>query len=62
MSDSELNPVAVAAQGSGNVLEGLREVFQNRLLLLRVFVFMAANFVAMVFLTWMPTFCFRSFI
>jgi len=66
MSDSELDPTALAAappdpHAGGSVLEGLREVFENRMVLLLVVVFMAANFVAVVFLTWMPTFLNQKF-
>jgi MFS family permease len=52
---------AGAAHGGGSLLEGLREVFENRMVLLLVVVFMAANFVAVVFLTWMPTFLNQKF-
>jgi len=42
-------------------MDGLREVLENRMVLLLVVVFMAANFVAVVFLTWMPTFLNQKF-
>jgi MFS family permease len=45
----------------GSILEGFREVFENPMVLLLVTVFMAANFVAVVFLTWMPTFLMAGF-
>ena len=66
MSDEGIEPAAVAAaspdpHAGGSVLQGLREVFSNRMVLLLVGVFMAANFVAVVFLTWMPTFLYRKF-
>jgi MFS family permease len=46
---------------SVGLLEGFKEVFQNRMVLLLVAVFMGANFVAVVFLTWMPTFLTEKF-
>jgi MFS family permease len=60
MSDDPSDPVS-DPHGDGNILESLREVFENRMVLLLVVVFMAANFVAVVFLTWMPTFLYRKF-
>ena len=39
----------------------LRAVFDNPLVLILVIVFMGANFVAVVFLTWMPSFLNRKF-
>jgi MFS family permease len=44
-----------------SLLSGFAEVFANRLVLLLVAVFMAANFVAAIFLTWMPTFLHDKF-
>ena len=65
MSDAEFDPLALEAMpdahAGGSVMEGLREVFANRMVLLLVVVFMAANFVAVVFLTWMPTFLYQKF-
>jgi MFS family permease len=65
MSDAALDPiqpdVAPDPHSGGSIVEGLREVFQNRMVMLLVVVFMAANFVAVVFLTWMPTFLYRKF-
>ncbi|WP_213805537.1 MFS transporter [Granulicella sp. dw_53] len=46
---------------SGNLLVGLREVLRNPMVLLLIAVFIGANFVAVVFLTWMPTFLFQKF-
>lgn len=66
MSDQQLDPVAQIAvspdpHSGGNIINGFLEVFQNRMVLLLVVVFMAANFVAVVFLTWMPTFLYQKF-
>jgi MFS family permease len=41
--------------------EGLRAVVQNAAVWLLIGVFIGANFVAMVFTVWMPTFLFRKF-
>lgn len=41
--------------------DGLREIFGNPLVRLFIFVFMGANFVAVVFLVWMPSFLYRKF-
>jgi MFS family permease len=42
--------------GDGSPLEGAAEVLANGMVLLLMAVFVGANFVAMIFLTWMPTF------
>ncbi|CAN5535632.1 MFS transporter [soil metagenome] len=49
------------AHTNGNILLGLREVLRNPMVLLLAAVFIGANFVAVVFLTWMPTFLFQKF-
>jgi MFS family permease len=49
---------AAPASGLGAVLQG---VFASRMVPVLMFVFIGANFVAMVFLTWMPSFLFRKF-
>jgi MFS family permease len=66
MSDREADPAAFAAaepdpHRGGSLMDGLREVMENRMVLLLVVVFMAANFVAVVLLTWMPTFLNQKF-
>ena len=43
------------------VLQGIAEVLRNRLALALIAIFIGANFVAVVFLTWMPTFLYRKF-
>jgi MFS family permease len=45
----------------GQLAEGLRELSRNRIAWLLVIVFMGANFVAMIFTVWMPTFLYRQF-
>jgi MFS family permease len=52
---------SVDTQRAGNILVGFREVLRNRMVLLLAAVFVGANFVAVVFLTWMPTFLFQKF-
>jgi MFS family permease len=66
MSDAASDALEPAApsldpHAGGSFIEGLREVFENRMVMLLVIVFMAANFVAVVFLTWMPTFLNQKF-
>ncbi len=46
---------------AGGIAEGLKEVLRNRMVLLLILVFMGANFVAVVFLTWIPTFLYQKF-
>lgn len=43
------------------LMDGLRRLLGNRVVLLLISVFVGANFVAMIFLTWMPSFLFRKF-
>jgi MFS family permease len=51
-----------AAQGTkGGIVAGLLEVLSNPMVLLLILVFIGANFVAVVFLTWMPTFLYQKF-
>ncbi len=45
----------------GDVRRGLKEIFSKRMVLILISVFIGANFVAMVFLTWMPSFLYRKF-
>jgi MFS family permease len=43
------------------MFEGAGEIFRNRMVLILMAVFAGANFVAMIFLTWMPSFLFSKF-
>ncbi len=43
------------------IREGLQEIFSNRMVAILMMVFIGANFVAVVFLTWMPSFLYRKF-
>ena len=45
----------------GNVLATVRELFGNPMVRILMAVFVGANFVAMIFLTWMPSFLRRKF-
>lgn len=45
----------------GRLREGLHELAGNRIAWVLVAVFMGANFVAMIFTVWMPTFLYRQF-
>jgi MFS family permease len=49
------------AQPQENLITDLREVLRNPMVLLLTAVFIGANFVAIVFLTWMPTFLHQKF-
>lgn len=49
------------SQSGGSFTGGLRAIFTNHMALLLAGVFIAANFVAVVFLTWMPTFLYQKF-
>jgi len=53
--------LGTAASGSRGVGADLREIFKNRMVFVLVTVFIGANFVAMIFLSWMPSFLFRKF-
>ena len=44
-----------------SLLSGVREVLSRPIAVLLIIVFMGANFVAVVFLTWMPTFLYNTF-
>ena len=46
---------------SPRLIEGLRELARNRAAWILVMVFIGANFVAMIFTVWMPTYLFRAF-
>ena len=46
---------------SGRLMEASRELARNRAVWLLVVVFMGANFVAMIFTVWVPTYLFRTF-
>jgi MFS family permease len=48
-------------RGFRNFMEGLRTVFGSRRVIAMIAVFMGANFVAVVFLTWLPTFLLEKF-
>jgi MFS family permease len=50
-----------ARAGDAGICEGLKEIFSNRMVAVLCFVFIGANFVAVVFLTWMPSFLYRKF-
>jgi MFS family permease len=49
------------ASAFASLLEGLGDILQNPMAVLLIFVFIGANFVAVVFLTWLPTFLYEKF-
>ena len=59
MSDPACEAVEVDQRSS--LFEALKELFSNRLAVLLILVFMCANFVAVVFLAWTPTFLYEKF-
>jgi MFS family permease len=54
-----LPPARINPQASH--FDVLKELFANRVVLLLIAVFMGANFVAVVFLAWMPSFLYQKF-
>jgi MFS family permease len=54
-------PVHGAFDFSGGVMNSLRAIFAHRMVAVLISVFIGANFVAVIFLTWMPSFLFRKF-
>jgi MFS family permease len=54
-------PVHGAFEFHGGVMESLRRIFSHRMVPILMAVFIGANFVAVIFLTWMPSFLFRKF-
>ena len=54
-------PASANPHASGNLVEAFREVLVNRTALVLILAFIGANFVAVVFLTWMPTFLYQKF-
>lgn len=52
---------AELSKSGGSLWSGVGAVLQNRMAMLLVAVFLGANFVAAVFLTWLPTFLYDKF-
>jgi MFS family permease len=64
MSEQPSHPALVSSakvDSRANLFEALKELFANRAVLVLITVFMGANFVAVVFLAWMPTFLYQKF-
>lgn len=57
MSDSNVGPLHTDKR----LIDGLKEIARNRAAWLLIWVFMGANFVAMILIVWMPTFLYRKF-
>ena len=51
----------VSRKGFEDLMEGIRTVFRSRRVVAMIVAFMGANFVAVVFLTWLPTFLLEKF-
>jgi len=50
-----------SAPGGGNLLQELKALLASPIVRLLILAFVGANFVAVVFLTWMPSFLYRKF-
>jgi MFS family permease len=61
VSDGQTDAAVLGTERQTGLLHGLREVLRNPMALLLIAVFIGANFVAVVFLTWMPTFLYNKF-
>jgi MFS family permease len=61
MSELPTPQAAPATQSQESLVTDLRAVLRNPMVLLLTAVFIGANFVAIVFLTWMPTFLHQKF-
>jgi MFS family permease len=64
ISDPPDHPALVPgakAEPRASLVAALKELFSNRVVLLLIAVFMGANFVAVVFLAWMPAFLYQKF-
>lgn len=51
----------VEVSGGWEIRRGLREIFANPMVATLIAVFIGANFVAMIFLSWLPSFLYRKF-
>lgn len=60
-SEPYSGPVAPVDEREAGLLENLKAVFGNESVVELIAVFMGANFVAVIFLTWLPTFLLRKF-
>jgi MFS family permease len=56
-----ISEMALTARSHSSVLEGLKDIFCIRLVRRLIVVFIGANFVAVIFMVWMPSFLFRKF-
>jgi MFS family permease len=60
-SETETAPAHAGVRLERNFLRDAKVLLTNRIVLLLIAVFVGANFVAMIFLTWMPSFLYRKF-
>lgn len=56
---TELHALTIVNQN--NIVAGIKQVFSNPMVWIVVTVFVGANFVASIFLTWMPSFLYNKF-
>lgn len=47
--------------GTGNIFKGIDSIFRIKMVWILIMVFIGANFVASIFLTWMPSFLYQKF-
>ena len=47
--------------GPGNIFKGINSIFRIKMVWILIMVFIGANFVASIFLTWMPSFLYQKF-
>ena len=60
-SDARESTSATVSRTKSNALKTIAELFTNPMVRILTVVFVGANFVAMIFLTWMPSFLYRKF-
>jgi MFS family permease len=61
LPNSQTHKLSNSLKEKMGVMATVRELFSNPMALILTAVFVGANFVAMIFLTWMPSFLFRKF-
>jgi MFS family permease len=61
LSDRGARGERIDTPAGGSLIGELREVLSNRLVLILIAVFIGANFVAVIFLSWIPSFLYQKF-
>jgi MFS family permease len=60
-SEPDTNPLHARFSLEGGLRGTLADIFRHRMVPILILVFIGANFVAMIFLTWLPSFLYRKF-